>query len=344
MTISPLNFKDEARSATLDLFWRQWITLGVSGHAAPASGNTILDPDALLLASTALARFDARLFDEILDWLQDQADWINLQRLIRLHSDYALGDATILSVIATRLTRLPAHKKWKAIEKPSAVDSGLPHAPLFPEDGHFGPVDQDFFAQGWLRGPVRYRGLAVAPDMNHPGNLLLKLRALFGRQSRAEVMAWLLAHEAGHPAEIARQTGYFRRSIQITLNELERSGHIQSLRKGREKHFSLRHDEWRFLATWRLSPASTFPSWMPWPGIYRLLEQLNGLLDDETLAVSSPELQAIEWRRRLDYSLITDSSLPAFFSLPVEARGHEAVLAHQKRFSQLFECLGVSKM
>ncbi|RRJ97659.1 hypothetical protein Ga0100231_003975 [Opitutaceae bacterium TAV4] len=334
-----LNFKNEARSAILDLLWRQWITLGVSGHAAQASGKAILDPEALLLASTTLGRMDARLFDEMLDWLQDQADWINLQRLARLHKDHVLGDASILSVIATRLARLPAHKKWKAMEKSSVEVSGSP-APLFPEDGHFGTADQDFLAGGWLRGPVRYRGLSVAPRMDHPGNLLLKLRALFGRQSRAEVMAWLLAHEAGHPAEIARQIGYFRRSVQITLNELERSGHVRSLRKGREKHFSLLADEWRFLATWPMSQGPTFPAWVPWSEIFRLLEQLNALLNDVHLSASSPELQAIEWRRRLDYTLLGNSTLPVLFSLPINARGDEALMAHCDRFRQLLDHLG----
>ncbi len=341
MPISLFNFKNEARSAILDLLWRQWITLGISGHSAPASDRAILDPEALLLASTTLARMDARLFDEMLDWLQDQADWINLQRLARLHEEHALGDASILSVIATRLVRLPAHKKWKAIEKSSSGASGSP-APLFPEDGHFGTADQDFLARGWLRGPVRYRGLSVTPRMDHPGNLLLKLRALFGRQSRAEVMAWLLAHEAGHAAEIARQTGYFRRSIQITLNELERSGHIRSLRKGREKHFSLHHDEWRFLATWKISHEPIFPHWMPWAGIFRLLEQLNNLLNDQRLAESSPELQAIEWRRALDYTLLGNSTLPIYFSLPIEASGNEAITGHCDRFRRLFVHLGVA--
>ncbi len=109
MPTSPTDFKTEARAATLDLLWRQW-TLGVSGHLGPASGDFLLDPEALLLASTTLARFDARLFDEVLDWLQDQADWINLQRLARLQKDHALGYVTVLAAIAPRLARLPAHK------------------------------------------------------------------------------------------------------------------------------------------------------------------------------------------------------------------------------------------
>lgn len=338
MPTSPTSFKTEARSATLDLLWSQWITLGVSGHAAPASGDTIIDPEALLLASTTLARLDPRLFDEVLDWLQDQADWINLQRLVRLQKEHALGDTTVLSTLASRLTRLPAHKKWRVLTLPPASTPSVP-APLFPDEGHFGAPDPDFFAHGWLRGPVRYRGLSVAPRMDHAGNLLLKLRALFGRQSRAEVMAWLLAHETGHPAEIARQTGHFRRSIQLTLNELERSGHVRSSRQTRAKLFSLLHDEWRFLATWKNPPAKTFPAWMPWASVFRWLEQFHALLDDATLAAASPELQAIEWRNRLDYTPLGHARGLAELTIPVEARGTDALSAHQDHFRKLFSLL-----
>lgn len=334
MPASPTDFNSEARAATAELLWRQWTTLGVSGHVAPASGEAMIDPEALLLATTTLGRHEPRLFDEALDWLHDQADWINLQRLVRLQNDHALGDATVLSALATRLARLPAHKKWCAVVRPLAATPPPPTS-LFPNDGHFGPSDPDFLAHGWLRGPVRYRGLAVAPRMDYAGNLLLKLRALFGRQSRAEVMAWLFAHETGHPAEIARQTGHFGRSIQLTLNELERSGHVRALRQPRTKHFSLHHDDWRFLATWKTPAKRAFPVWMPWAAIFRWLEQFHSLLDDESLAPASPELQAIEWRRRLDYAPFANSALPAEFTLPIETRGTDALAAHHARFRSL---------
>lgn len=339
MPNSPTNFKTEARAATLDLLWRQWITLGVSGQAAPAADDRLIDPEALLLVSTTLARHDARLFDEVLDWLQDQADWINLQRLVRLQKTHALGEATVLAAIATRLTRLPAHQKWRAVAKSPPPQPPAP-APLLPGTGDFGEPDPDFLAWGWRRGPVRYRGLGTAPRMDRAGNFLLKLRALFGRQSRAEVMAWLLAHDSGHPAEIARQTGHFRRSIQLTLNELERSGHIRAQREAREKRFSLTREDWRFLANWPTPPERAFPAWFPWAAVFRWLEQFHALLDDASLATASPEFQAIEWRRRLDYAPLADAPGLAALAFPVEARGADALAAHQDRFRTLLARLG----
>lgn len=334
MQTLPNNFRTEAKAATVELLWGQWIAFGVSGHAGSALGHAVIDPEALLLASTTLGRFEPRLFDEMLDWLQDQADWINLQRLARLQKQYALGDSTVLSAVASRLARLPAHKKWSTLVRVPG-EARTPPMPLFPDEGHFGTPDADFLDHGWLRGPVRYRGLAVAPRMDHAGNLLLKLRALFGRQSRAEVMAWLLAHESGHPAEVARQTGHFRRSIQLTLNELERSGHIRASRGARTKRFSLRHDDWRFLATWKIPAGQLFPTWMPWAAVFRWLEQFHALLDDAALVAASPELQAIEWRRRLNYTPLAEIRGLAAFGLPVEERGAEGLAVHTERFRRL---------
>lgn len=342
MPSSSSTFKSEARAATVELLWSQWITFGVSGHAESAPGHAMIDPEALLLASTTLGRLDPRLFDEVLDWLQDQADWINLQRLVRLQKQHCLGDTAVLSAVSARLARHSSHKKWRTLVRPPNSTLSAP-LPLFAEEGHFGPSDPDFLAHGWLRGLVVYRGLAVAPPMDHAGNLLLKLRALFGRQSRAEVVAWLLAHETGHPAEIARQTGHFRRSIQLTLNELERSGHIRSSRKTRAKRFSLLHDDWRFLATWSNPPGRAFPAWLPWAAVFRWLEQFHALLDDPALANASPDFQAIEWRRRLDYGPLADAPGLAALALPVEARGAEALAAHEDRFRLLLARLQLGR-
>lgn len=307
--------------------------LGLSGYAETASHHAMIDPEALLLVSTRVARHDPRLFDEILDWLQDQGDWINLQRLSRMQEEYALGDSRVLAAIATRLVKASAHQKWRVLVLP-VLDTAVSPRPLFPDAGHFGSADTDFLAHGWQRGPARYRGLAVTPRLDHAGSLLLKLRALFGRQSRAEVMAWLLTHPAGHPAQIAREAGYFARSVQLTLNELERSGHVFARREKREKHFSLKQDEWRFLCTWK-TPADAFPRWLPWPVVFKLLGDALELLGDSALESSSAELRAIEWRRRLDYGALAGHGLPVDWTLSIDARGEAAMAFHQQRLMDL---------
>jgi hypothetical protein len=294
MPNSPLNSSAPLREAMLELLWLQWSALGVAGHVT-GGGRALIDPEALVLASTVFARHDARLFDEMFDWLRGNGTWINVMRLTRLHREHALGDATVLGALAEHLSQDSAHLKWKALAK--SPELSPESRPLFPHLAVLNRTDEIFRRWGWLRPPVENRGLSRPPRPNQPATFLLKLRALFGRQSRAEVFAWLLTHESGHPAQIARETGYFRGSVQGVLNELEHSGQIQATREGREKHFALRRDEWRFLLSWEKNLSADFPRWLPWAGLFALFAGVYQLLETPGFAQYSADLQAIELNR-----------------------------------------------
>ncbi|HLP03388.1 MAG TPA: helix-turn-helix domain-containing protein [Opitutaceae bacterium] len=118
-------------------------------------------------------------------------------------------------------------------------------------------------------------------------------------QSRAEVLAWLLAHESGHPAQIARETGYFRGSVQNVLNELEISGHVYAARDGREKRFVAPRDDWRFLLTWSPDGSAEFPQWVPWALLFTLICRFCNLIESPAFAGYSADLQGIELNRAL---------------------------------------------
>ena len=297
MTNSLANSNSELRRSILVLLWRQWSALGLAGHGS-AGGNAMVDPEALLLFSTVFARHDARLFDEIADWLRQNGVWINVLRLSRLQREYALGDASVLGALAEHMTTDSTHTKWKVFAKrKEEPDADLRW--LFPKLGTFGEPDATFKAWGWLRPELEQRGLSRPPRPNQPAAFLIKLRALFGRQSRAEVFAWLLTHESGHPAEIARATAYFRGSVQNVLNELELSGHVFATREGREKHFVARRDQWRFLLTWEAGGAPEYPRWVPWAAVFTLVRRFHDLVESETFAGYSPDLQAVELNRSL---------------------------------------------
>lgn len=296
MQNSLLNSSEELRRSIVDLLWRQWSALGVAGHAAQGS-NIAVDPEALLLFSSAFARHDARLFDEIADWLQQNGDWINLLRMTRLQREHELGDVTVLGALAGHLMRRSSHAKWKVFAKKPPQSEQL--APLFPHLPAPSRADEIFRRWGWLRTPLEARGLSKPPRPNHPASFLLKLRALFGMQSRAEVLAWLLAHESGHPAQIARETGYFRGSVQNVLNELEMSGHVYATRDGREKRFIAPREHWRFLLTWSPDSAAEFPQWVPWAVLFTLFRRFHDLIALPAFAGYSADLQSIELSRSL---------------------------------------------
>lgn len=307
MNPSLISYRQSLLERLLAFSWRQWSALGVAGHAR-SDDPWMVDPEALLLFSTHIARHDSRLFDEILDWLQINGAWINLQRLGRMRKEENLGEPAILAAIAEHVAERSLNHKWKSqAHRFSPLQAPTPPVAqrLFPAIPVLSKPDPIFLKHGFQRGPLELRGMSQPPRPDQPATFLLKLRALFGMQSRAEVIAWLLANEHGHPAEIARQTGYFRNSIQNILNDLAASGHVGAIRIGREKHFSiLRNDDWRFLLTWQ--PAEAFPQWINWGALLSGIQTLVAALDEPKLDEKSRNFQAVKLREALD------QAMPAF--------------------------------
>ena len=313
MQTSLKNSNDELRGFISELLWRQWSALGVSGQVVPA-GKAIVDPEALLLFSSVFARKDARLFDEIADWLDQNGAWVNLLRLGRIQEEHGLGDPSVLGALAEHLTGRSVHARWKVLAKAPKQEG--PGSLLFPHLAAPVRIDTTFSRWGWQRPPLEFRGLSKTPRSDLPAAFLVRLRALFGLQSRAEVMAWLLSHGSGHPAHIAREIGYFRGSIQNVLNELEVSGLVRSVRDGREKRFIAPREPWRFLTVGDPGEEPQFPRWVPWAVIFTLIRRLHELSTTQAFASYSLDLQSIELRRHVS---------PLMVRLSREGAGAQAI-------------------
>jgi len=74
------DFKKFFLENILSFLWRQWSTLGIAGSAR-AEDIWVIDPEALLMFSLEITRYEPRLFDEILDWLVVNGKWLDIQRL-----------------------------------------------------------------------------------------------------------------------------------------------------------------------------------------------------------------------------------------------------------------------
>lgn len=294
----PSNSKGRLRENLLDLIWRQWSVLGVAGHAS-GEPDWMVDIEALILVTTTQGRAEPRLFDEMLDWLWTNAQWVNVQRLRNIRKRLPLGDERTLAAIADWLSQRATLSKWKPLAVVAADQPANPDR-FFRHQGvaglaMSGASDPIFLRHGFARAPIERREMSRPPNPRAAAALPWKLRSLFGVQARCEFLQWLLTHERGHPAEIARATYYFPRTVEDTLRELAGSGLVQTAQPGREKRYWLKADDWRFLRSW--NQPEGFPRWLDWPRFFLMQEKMLAVLTMEDL---SPLLQASELRRTFE--------------------------------------------
>lgn len=288
----------------VDLLWHQWSTIGVAGYAR-ADQNQIIDPESLILASTRYGRYDSRLMDESIDWLMKFGQRISLQRLQGLHKNWpGVADPRVLAVLGDLLGNQAIHRKWRVL-------SGQAAQKTEPEFFFIGPggrcipyikePDPAFERHGLLRGKLDLRSMSRSPNPHNQENLIFTLRAMLGVNARAEIMAWLLTHESGHPAAIARSTGYFSKSIQQILNEMAESGQISAVRIRREKHFSIpRRDEWQALICPKAEETAAYPQWVEWMPLFSAITRIAETLGKPGLDEKSEGFQAIQFREALE--------------------------------------------
>ena len=216
----------------LDGLWTQWSALGVPGHAGRVP-RAAIDPEALLLLTCSLGRYDARMFDEMLGWIVLHERLLDVQRLKNLLRDEGYAGGCVVSAIGAYLSAAKrGGVKWQRLSAVHAGKTWQPEPLFYSLDGGSISVirepDLDFARQGLHREKIALRDHAQPFNPDQPVNLRLKLRALFGVNSRAETVTFLLLHDQAGTTEIARATGYFKLTVYNTLAEIRLSGLLQT--------------------------------------------------------------------------------------------------------------------
>ncbi len=186
-----------AHHAALDVCWSQWQTLGALAVPVGNSGaKSIIDPEALLLASLGMRQYERRLNDFIAWWAEAGSIFMSVQRLTTL-----------------------------AAEFPASVQEGI---------GGFALVAVKGGDRRWKRHsagePIPQRGFKGSrePHLQSVAAEMLRLRAGFGVGVKADVLTFLLGIR-GTPAtvkEVARATAYSERSVRTAAAEMALAGMI----------------------------------------------------------------------------------------------------------------------
>lgn len=281
--------RERTSEALLDFAWRQWAQAGVSANIT-GSDSWAMDPEALTVFTTGLARRDPRLFDEMLDWLALNHRLLSMQRLRNLAGRFPIDTRLVGAVIA-----------WIREPVPSQVLKGQPKAassaekvPVFSPDvlGFIAKADPTFEEYGFIRPPAARSGKSREPDTMLPANLAFRLRHLFGPGSRSEVMRMLLTYRDGplDASRIADESAFAKRNASDALTALAASGAITANWWGNERQFTANHDRWAaFLA---LGDPADMPSFVSWVHLLPAALEIVDWLDEEVSSSDSEYLVA----------------------------------------------------
>ncbi|MGJ8643630.1 MAG: hypothetical protein ACSHX9_09500 [Luteolibacter sp.] len=204
--------------ALLYLLWDQWVELGFEGHNKGNRVPFIIDPEALLLASLRFAMDEGRFGEAVSGWLHKNGEIISIQRLKNLQ-------------LATQLAPYEGLRKLSSFMEEKGFRNWKSLASLESTEDLEDRSSKDF-------SPNIERLISQTPDTKKAENLLLKMRLIFGVSARPEILSWMLTHRSGHAARIARETGWFSKSVQAILNDLEKAGMLAARTAGKRKEYT----------------------------------------------------------------------------------------------------------
>lgn len=184
------NSGSSVQSALLDRAWRQWAALGVDATVEP--DDAVVDPEALVALTAELGDADARLRDLSTDWCVSYGRYVNGARLKQVCRELGTPGSAIGEYVAT------------------VAASGGPSWPMATQP---------------LPGYQR-RGKARMDTVTSLARLRIRLRAAFGVNARADILAALLAASPHHltAADLARATRFTKPNVASALDALILAG------------------------------------------------------------------------------------------------------------------------
>lgn len=242
------------QSALLNRAWIQWIALGVD--ALGERDDAVVDPEALIALTAELGDADARLRDVSTDWCVSYGRYVNGSRLKQVVRELKTPTDAIGEYVAT------------------VAAAGGPTWPMATQPR------PDYTS----RGKARLDSARLRP------RLRIRLRAAFGVNARADVLAALLvAPKNGlSVADLARKTRFTKPNVAFAVDALVLAGLLEARAVGNERRLTLARNR-EILPG--LRPPVAQPDWIARFGV--ALEVLRFAGQDQM----SPSVRAIEARR-----------------------------------------------
>lgn len=310
--MTPREFREALLEHLLSFLWRQWSALGVLG-ASSSEEEWIIDPEPLLVFSLEMARYEPRLFDEILSWLEVNGRWLDSARLRRIVQNRDEGTVRVVGAALQYALSQGDERKWKnlagfckGLQKKQPAAGAL--EPLFREkSGKAHPLargdtlDLNFSMFYMNRPQIKNLKKSREVPVNARTNLRFLLRAMYSTGAKSESLLYLLTHpDGGRPRDIADSVGLFWLGIQQALVDMARSGLVLTKQKGKRVEYWLSHPKWwEFLSSGSYENAPQ-PKWLDWIAIFSALSSVWKTLDELAAGGQSDYIRASKLQESLD--------------------------------------------
>jgi hypothetical protein len=252
------------------------------------------DPEALIVFTLEVARADARLFDELMDWLLVNESLLSVRRLRAM-----CVDETDRALVAAALGWLARQRPRARLGNRESTSDTTTLQPLFRSGGPVSKAEEDFAATGWLRPPLAPSHKSRPPDPMVPINLAFRLRQILGVGIRAEALRVLLSIDAPwvNAQTLARSTGYAKRNVHEALAGLSKASVVSAFTVGGEQRYKADRPAWAALLG--CSPEE-LPSDRDWPQLLGALRRILRWSSRPELATMSDYLLASSARDLLE--------------------------------------------
>ncbi len=224
--------RSELLESAADVCARQWTAVGGLGRAlGERACGAIVDPEALVLMSLVVRELDPRLDERLAWWARVGARQTSVQRMRTLVEAFPenVGDAwrSFAGIAASH-----GRASWRAHADPAPAQMvhERPHA------------EHD------------------EPSLAADATLVLRLRAGFGVNAKADLLAFLVgnAGRSFSAAAIAHELAYSETTTKRAARDMARAGLVQQI-DGHPAIYSVDSGSWT-----RLLELESAPPWRPW--------------------------------------------------------------------------------
>jgi hypothetical protein len=194
------NLINQVSESAIRSAWVQWRSLGAL-ISAPRPARSIVDPEALVLASLALRDRERRLWDVLASWARTNPRLLSVQRIKNLNSKYPTPTGDRLAEFARIAFLEGGDHRWRKL---AGTQSG-------PRPRH--QTLQSPSAEGW-----------------DPAALVVRLRLGLGVGLQADVLSFLLSQRGAWTSArvVAEATGYTVYAIRRTADRMAEARLVES--------------------------------------------------------------------------------------------------------------------